>query len=228
MVTARRRFLSKHHFDFLIKPLVLTTKPVIDSHVAANLECNILDVGCGDGYFLAELARNLTKSQEHSSSFHYYGMDLSKDALKVAASKHHSCQFFLANVHYEIPVRNQSAALITNIFAPRNFSEYSRILTREGKLVIVIPNSRHLNELRNFVDLLKIEENKEQKLVSSAKNFELVSSQALESMTELERNDIIDLMNMTPNFWHKMESAALPSKLSVTFSFQLLTFKSEL
>lgn len=45
------------------------------------------------------------------------------------------------------PVRTGSAALALSIFAPRNASEFHRLLGPCGMLLVATPTSRHLREL---------------------------------------------------------------------------------
>jgi 23S rRNA (guanine745-N1)-methyltransferase len=225
MVNARRRFLSKGYFEFLIAPLTQLACKAFPVECNENIQHNILDVGSGDGYFIAALAEKVPTIT--NLSLNCFGLELSKDALKAAAAKHSFCQFFRANVHWQVPVRSQSVTLITGIFAPRNFTEYSRILTKRGMVIIVIPTSMHLYELREFFDLLQIDDDKEEKIVSAAKGFKLVESLDITRRFEISTDDINDLLDMTPNHWHRRELNKIPTYLTVTFSFRILSFMLE-
>jgi 23S rRNA (guanine745-N1)-methyltransferase len=152
-------------------------------------------------------------------------MDVSKDALKMAARAHLKCQFVLANVHQQIPLLYNSTTLITAVCAPRNFNEFSRILTSNGSLVLVIPTPRHLNQLRSFTKLLAIEEEKEQQIIEIASEFKLVERIEVEHTQELTHTTLKAVMTMTPNFWHKEQEMLFPKNLLVTFSFRILVFE---
>ena len=131
-----------------------------------------------------------------SVDFVFIGLDASKDAIKIAAKRtttmmnnnsnnsnkeyddtedydkrrSASAQFSFAVADAnELPILNNKVDVSLSIFAPRNGKEIERTLTKEkhvGKLIIITPSERHLEELRSQeareqgVVCLKIEKNK--------------------------------------------------------------------
>jgi 23S rRNA (guanine745-N1)-methyltransferase len=55
-----------------------------------------------------------------------------------------------------LPLRDATADLAINVFAPRNPPEFARVLRRRGHLIVVVPTAIHLSELRARGDLLDI------------------------------------------------------------------------
>ena len=126
-------------------------QPIADKvcEILSNLndECAIVDAGCGEGYYTNRMAE-LTGAQT-------YGFDLSKEAI-ISASKSAKRQgvgnvIFGVGGIYELPVANESADAITNIFAPCAESEFSRVLKQEGVLVVVTAGKNHLYGLKNAI-----------------------------------------------------------------------------
>jgi len=225
MLQARRSFLDKGYFDFVRAALVDAALEALSHPSFSGRPAAILDVGCGEGYYLEGLSRCLTLDSSVSvpAPITCFGMDVSKDALRMAARKHKDCFFFLANVHHEIPLLDRSVALLTGACAPRNFFEFRRVLTRAGRCLIVIPTPRHLYELRRHFDLLEIQSDKDQKIIEQAGGFRIVDSIIVESVVDLPAVDIEAVLTMTPNFWHKKEAREGLQKLTTTFSFRILS-----
>jgi 23S rRNA (guanine745-N1)-methyltransferase len=223
MLVARREFLQHGYFNFLFTQLVHAARKILSQ---ASDPASVLDIACGEGALIGYLRTELTQlSTEHAAALRFYAIDVSKDALKMAARMHKGCQFALANVHQRIPLVDRSIALITAVCAPRNFAEFSRVLTNNGKVMIAIPTPRHLNQLRSFTKLLEIEEEKELKIIESAKGFQLIDKVEIEDNRELSNELLQNVITMTPNFWHREQRVHLPEALSLTFSFKILTFE---
>lgn len=219
MLKARRDFLHKGHFNFLVTALCDALQKILINAQEANDPFTLLDIGCGEGYYINQL--NDCLSAKTRAPITYYGLDVSKDAVQMASRACKTAQFFLANVHYEIPIKDRSVSLITGICAPRNFAEFSRILTDRGRLLLVIPSPQHLQELRADYDLLEIDADKEQKLLAQAESFTLTQGSTAESTVTLSPEDIEQVLTMTPNFWHRTQKKSLQS-IQTTLSFRLL------
>ena len=84
----------------------------------ATKEHKILDLGCGEGYYTSKMSVYCTKT---------IGVDLSKDALKIAARDDKKSQYVLASI-FHLPI--DKVDFITNIFAPTPFDEIKRILKK--------------------------------------------------------------------------------------------------
>ena len=126
-------------------------RPIADKvcEMLSNLngEGAVVDAGCGEGYYTNLIAQ--------STGANTYGFDLSKEAI-ISASKSAKRQgisnaVFAVGGIYELPVANESADAVTNIFAPCSEVEFSRILKPDGSLIVVAAGKNHLYGLKSAV-----------------------------------------------------------------------------
>ena len=146
MVRARKAFLEKDYYLFLRDKL----NEIIDGlHVSS-----LLDLGCGEGYY--------TQSFNVKDKL---GIDLSKEALKLA-SRHDKSTMYVLKTIFDVSLHDESVDLIVTIFAPVS-KEIDRVLKDEGHFILVRPDERHLFELKeaiydspylNEVEEVKVEE----------------------------------------------------------------------
>ena len=64
----------------------------------------------------------------------------------------------------ELPLRDDAAQVVLNVFAPRNAAEMARILAPGGTLLVVTPNQAHLAELVGVLGMVRVDEQKERRL----------------------------------------------------------------
>jgi len=192
MAKSRKRFLDRGYYEPLAKCLcVLTSQWLNDSkeHVV------LLDAGCGDGYYTDTLGRSFINDPFDIS---VYGMDISKDAIRLAAGRNRDIGFFVASL-FRIPFAKDSVHIILNAFAPASDPEFSRILKKKGILVTVIPGRDHLFGLKSVL-YDKPYENDEQG--PDLPSFRCVDRVRVKYDIKLgSHEDIADLLTMTPYYW---------------------------
>lgn len=193
MIRSRNSFLSKGFYSRL--PELLCSR-IAEFHSSINTdEFNILDAGCGEGYVLSELEKRLHTAD---GKIKYYGIDISKNAVKTAAKRNNPVSYAVAGI-FNMPVPDRSINCLLNIFAPSPAEEFKRVLADEGLLIHVYPGERHLHSLREklFTDVAPLF--KEDKLAGP---FSLRSTDELMySITINGRENIADLVRMTPYSW---------------------------
>jgi 23S rRNA (guanine745-N1)-methyltransferase len=109
----------------------------------------------------------------------------------------------VADVWRPSPVRDARADAILCVFAPRNPSEFARILREEGRLVVVTPRENHLGELRRAGLLIGMQEDKLNRLDAAlGEEFELVERSRLTYPIELTSAEAEDLTTMGPSGHH--------------------------
>ncbi len=133
MAKSRRDFLSKGYYSCLSDALISLSK---------DLSGNALDICCGEGWYTEKLAE--------ASSLSFFGFDLSKEMVRLAAKRKSPSFFFVANLA-SIPLKNESIDFAMHLFAPWNEDEFSRILKSGGTLVSVTPGKSHLFGLKKVV-----------------------------------------------------------------------------
>jgi 23S rRNA (guanine745-N1)-methyltransferase len=201
MLIARRNFFERGHY----RPLSDAINGLIYTHLnkiasASPMSINILDAGCGEGYYTARLQQYLT---EHLCNVECIGLDISKEAVRMAAKRYKQAFFVVANLKERLVIADQALHVITNIFAPRNADEFACVLTPGGLLLVIIPGPEHLRQLRSNLHLLDIEEHKQQHVIDQfAHQFDLITSTSLAYNLHLSNEEIRQIVMMTPNYWH--------------------------
>lgn len=212
MVEARRRFLAAGHFAPIAGKLAEQVR-------ALKLDApRILDAGCGDGYYTAELKKSLPGSE-------LAGIDISKWAVKAAAKCHKEIAWAVASSK-QLPFAPNSLDLVLCLFGFPFWESFRTVLKAKGHVLLVDPAPAHLLELRERIykevkatDLSGIEG-------ALAAGFRLESEEQLDFTVTLEGSSAIaDLLAMTPHGYRiKAEARAallelprLTTRASVAF-----------
>ena len=115
-------------------------RPVLEgiSHQIEQSE-NILDIGCGEGSFLAQLLAGKEKTA--------VGFDIAKEGIYLATN-HAASAFWCVADLTNLPFAPASFDTILNLFSPSNYQEFDRILKPGGQVIKVVPAASYLKELR--------------------------------------------------------------------------------
>jgi len=225
MLKARRNFLEEGRYDRLAR---LVADDALD-HIRASGddEAYIAEIGSGEGYYIGLIRRYLRESGK--DRVHCLGMDRSRDAARMAAKKYRDATFFVADVWKKVVLADSSIRVMLDIFAPRNPDEFARVLEPGGLLIIVIPGTAHLKELRGEFDLINMETGKKDHVMARfSEDFHLVRERILEYGMNLDGDSLIALIGMTPNSRHiSFERLECLNDMSrhVTASFIVLEFE---
>ena len=180
-VLSRREFLEAGHYAPIADTLVEKAK-------ALNITGQILDVGCGEGYYSARLADALGAELT--------GLDISKEAVRCAAAKYKGKQWLCATAAH-IPVEDGSADLLTSLFALTLPEEFGRVLKQGGYYFQVLAAEDHLLGLKGIIyDQLNF---KEKNTVPELPGFELVESVPIRFSFAVEGKQVQNLFSMTPH-----------------------------
>lgn len=126
--------------------------------LAPHTADRVLDIGGGTGYYLAGLLDELPQARG-------LGVDTSVRALRFAARAHQRAAAAAWDVFTRFPLADGAADLVLNVFAPRNPSEFARVLAPGGHLLVVRPTTDHLTELRDAVPgMVGLDPRKEERL----------------------------------------------------------------
>lgn len=192
MVLARVDFLNRGFY----KPICNKINEVIyEDFKNIKEKMNILDVGCGEAYYLRELKNYMDKREKEGN---YYGMDVSKEAVKYAAKFYKDCIFAVGN-NYHIPVENNSVDCVLSVFSPIDIDEINRVLKKNGIFVRVLPRTNHLIELRKII---YSEVNLNDKVYIADENqYEYLREENVTFNMQLNKEEIQSLLKMTPHYW---------------------------
>ena len=219
MITARDQFLSCGHYQ----PLMAALQALAVRH-DPGMPGLVADLAGGTGYYLAGILDFLP---------HRYGacLDLSVPALRRAARAHPRAAALGADIWQPLPLADRSAALVLSIFGPRNAAETSRILTRGGTLIMVVPGTGHLRELRRRLGMIGIDQRKPQRLAATYRDYEQSGVTSVNYRLSLGHADLTALVSMGPSARHTTPReltariSALPSPITVTVDLQIRAFQ---
>ncbi len=100
----------------------------------------VLDAGCGEGFYLGTLAREVGCDA--------HGVDISIPAVDAAARRYPECEWIVANADRFVPYADGSFSMVLSITARMNASEFRRVLRDDGRLLVALPAPDDLIELR--------------------------------------------------------------------------------
>ena len=180
-VLSRRAFLEAGYYRPILDTLVKTAGEL-------GITGPILDVGCGEGYYSAQLAQAIGAELA--------GFDISKEAVRCAAAKYKGPTWFTATAAH-IPVADGSAQLVTSLFALTLPEEFARVLAEDGYYFQVLACQDHLLGLKSVIyDELKF---KEKDSVPELPGFALQKSVPIRFSFTVEGEQIQNLFSMTPH-----------------------------
>lgn len=172
-------------------------QPLIDqlAQVMAK-EGKTVDVGCGEGSFLKELTENGLVGTK-------IGFDLSKDAIYLASDQPVDVFWCIADLT-QLPFTNQSMDTILNIFSPSHYSEFKRVLKKDGLVVKVIPEENYLKELRVAFypnDSKKQTYSNEKVRAKFAEEMSILTDKHIQFVFKVPQERRLDLLEMSPLEW---------------------------
>ena len=186
MVDARIRFLGRGHYA----PVERALAAVVAGAAAPGV---VLDVGSGPGTYLAHALDAADRLG--------VALDLSAVAIRRAARVHPRAGAVVGDVTERLPVVDDAAAVLLDVFAPRNQREYARVLHPDGVLAVVTPRTGHLAELAEAT--IAVDPEKERRLHDSlTPAFALAGSDDLTWTMDLGAEDVHDVVHMGPSHHH--------------------------
>lgn len=226
MVADRTYFLEQGYYNRLSDELNAFIRHFIQDSQAPSL-FNIVDLGCGEGFYSEKLMRYLEKT-EASGRFKIVGIDVSKHAIQKAAKRSPSLRFCVGN-NYQLPFLDESADLIFSIFSPFSPREVMRVLKPGGKLLVIRPGASHLQELASLL-YEHFQLQGDSSALPEQLDWPLFSAHRITYLIHLKENkEIMSLVGMTPYAWNlREEKRALvkrQSALTVTADFQISVFQ---
>ncbi|MEC8899000.1 MAG: methyltransferase domain-containing protein, partial [Pseudomonadota bacterium] len=218
MVAARQRFLEAGYY----RPIADAVSAAILNGAARGSELSCLDAGCGEGYYLRQLA-----SPNGEISLSLLGLDISKWAVLAAARREKRAGWVVGS-NANLPVLPASVDRLLCLFGFPVYPEFARVMRPGGRLVQVDAGQDHLRELREIVYPEVRADSR--KVAPVPEGFRRIGTQDLRFTVHLEGAEpIADLLAMTPHLYRasaegRARAAALKT-LSVTVDVCLQTFE---
>ena len=162
------------------------------SRLASDHGCTgpILDIGCGEGYYSAHLAKALDAP--------LVGLDISKEAVRYAAGRYKDALWLCASAAH-LPVADQSMGLITSLFALTMPEEFHRVLKEDGYFIQVLAAEDHLLGLKSII--YPQLNHKEKDSVPQISGFRLIESRPVRFTFTVEGEQVQNLLSMTPHVY---------------------------
>ena len=195
MVRSRRAFLEAGHYRPLLEEL---KRRVPRSHLAQDGVRSLLDVGCGEGYFTAGLA-------EAIPGWEVWGIDISRDAVDLAARRHPEVNFAVAAAR-DLPILDASVDVAVSTFGPHEPGELRRVLRPRGRLLVASPGAAHLVELRRML-YRDVRPPGHQAVEDLRAGWTLIDRAELRYVLKLDLGERGALLAMTPYAWAGSEDS---------------------
>ncbi|RUR34324.1 putative RNA methyltransferase [Vreelandella nanhaiensis] len=226
MVAARQRFLNAGYYQ----PIAEAINHATLSGAPENMPLSCLDAGCGEGYYLRQLAQ----AAPATVLIELIGLDISKWAVMAAAKQSRQqdqSATWVVGSNANVPVQSASLDRLLCMFGFPVISEFARVLKPGGMLLQVEAGSNHLRELREVIyPTLKPERNDE---LTVPEGFMLQATETVSYSLALNGKEAIsDLLAMTPHLYRASaegrERAAALETLAVSVDVRLVKWiKSE-
>ena len=200
-VRARRRL----HESGVTKALLQAIADILPASQADR----VLDAGCGDGFYLAALARQI--------GFDAHGLDISIPAVNAAARTYPECEWIVANADRFIPYQDRDFSIVLSITARMNATEFRRVLRDDGHLLVALPAPDDLIEMRGAG-----RDRVPRTVDTFAPNFTLVNQRRATTTANLDAAAIQDLLLSI----YRPMGPPPSGPLGVTFSLDLLLFRA--
>jgi len=218
MIAARRRFLAAGFYQ----PIAAAVNRAVLADVPADATISCLDAGCGEGYYLGQLAAAVGDQQ----TLAVLGLDISKWAV-LAAAKQDKRVNWVVGSNANLPVLPGTLDRVLCMFGFPVYAEFARVLKPGGLLWQVDAGPDHLRELREIIyPNLKPERPAD---LQMPPGFSRLPTETVRFSIELTNPEhIADLLAMTPHLYRasaegRAKAAAL-SALALNVEVRLTAF----
>ncbi|MAC46396.1 MAG: rRNA (guanine-N1)-methyltransferase [Oceanospirillum sp.] len=191
MIIARQNFLNAGLYHPISEQLNQLVSPLIAEESAAS----ILDAGCGEGYYLDQLASSL------SEGHNLIGLDISKWAVQAAARRNKQITW-IVGTNVQLPVAPNSLDMLICMFGFYDLEKFTQWLKPGGYVVLAEAGKEHLIELRELI-YPEVRRTPLPDISQALENgYQLAEEKSLQfKPATLNKKQITDLMVMTPHLY---------------------------
>jgi 23S rRNA (guanine745-N1)-methyltransferase len=221
MVASRQRFLNAGHYQ----PIAATVSRAVLAELPAGASVSCLDAGCGEGYYLRQLAG----ASRDGQTLALLGLDISKWAVLAAAKQERGANW-IVGTNARLPVLSATLDCLLCMFGFPVYAEFARVLKPGGMLLQVDSGPDHLRELREIIyPTLKPERTAEAPIPAG---FQRLATDSIRFPLALGgQAQIADLLAMTPHLYRASAegraAAEALTALSLTVDVRLTRFRRE-
>lgn len=189
MIRSRQRFLNAGYYQPLADIIVKAVQQ-------AGTDQRILDMGCGEGYYMQQL-------RQASGELQLCGIDISKTAVRLAAKRKMNAQLAVDSA-FNLPLHDSSINTAISVFSPISATETARVLTPAGRFIMIGPGEQHLSGLTAYIYTNRVP-HRGNNLATELEQFSLIDETEINDTINIENGAILDLLKMTPYYWHARE-----------------------
>jgi 23S rRNA (guanine745-N1)-methyltransferase len=211
-ITARRLWLQRGFAEGLAALLSSRIDALSLPYGAAAI-----DVGCGEGTLTARLLGPL--------ALQGCGVDLSTNAIRLAAKLAPGLTWIVANADRGLPFADGSVHLALSIFGRRPAPELARVLAPSGTLLVVVPGEDDLIELREAAQGEGVRRDRAADLLAELnRHFDLAGRSTWRHRARHDREALKDALAMSYRGARSSERERLGaiSDLDVTLTAEIL------
>ena len=220
MIKSRQRFLNGGYYQPLADAIITAV-----NNCPLGFEQKLLDIGCGEGYYLQQL-RNAAKIS--NANLELLGLDISKVGVRLAAKRKLDAQLVVDSA-YKVPLFDNSIDTALSVFSPICPEEAARILRTDGVLLMVGPGEEHLTGLTAHIYEQHQPHAGNFKVLDEHPSFDLKEQIDVKAEITVKGPDILALLTMTPYYWHtnaeQQEQLATLSLLITPVHFSLRIYQ---
>lgn len=219
MVAARRRFLGQGFYE----PIAEAVNRLVLAPDGEHHRLTCLDAGCGEGYYLRQLAR----ASGEQTTLQLLGVDISKWAV-LAAAKQDARPTWVVGTNARLPVLPASVDRVLCLFGFPVYAEFARVLKLGGQVIQVDAGPKHLQELREVI--YPVVKSDKPGVAEAPEGFEALSTTTVGFTLSLESQEqIADLLAMTPHLYRApsegLARAEALESLTVTVDVRLTCYQ---
>ena len=217
MIRSRQDFLNKGYYKPLSNAIVeyINTTP-------QKFNQNILDIGCGEGYYMHEMMK-----ASSNATLLLSGIDISKSAVKLAGKRKMGAMISVASA-YDLPFFDHSFSTILSVFSPVSSLEIERLLATNGEIIMIGPGEEHLKGLTAHIYDEVLPHKGNYSVIDASKKFNLKEQIEIKEEIVIKQEDILNLLRMTPYYWQisveKKEKILALEELRTTIHFYLRVY----
>jgi len=206
MLQARRQILGAGFYE----PLLHAIQHQLQQLPQLEQATRGLDIGCGEGYYTGQLPQQIG-----DSSCAWFGCDIAKHGIKMAAKRYPQVQWAVAS-SYKLPYQDASFDWITRIYAPSTDAELLRCLKPNGRVLTVTPAPRHLWELKQ---LIYREAREHSAAIIPIAGLTHQARERISMEQEITAEYLPSLLQMTPLAWQHQAQQRIERDKALTLSF---------
>lgn len=180
----------------------------------------VVDLGSGGGELLGALHARARVTG--------IGIDLSTAAAEHAARRYPHVLWIVANADRRLPLLDRSVDVIVSLHGRRNPAECARVLTRDGRLIVVFPAAEDLRELREYLHgAATARERREAVSAAHQAHFREVDHGSVREQHRVNADGLRDLLRGTYRGARASTAARLDalSTLDVTVASEVVVLK---